>query len=109
MPWMTLWVDPVPFTWHRGVTIYHTYNDMEATRGFHFYRFTTAAKDADPRFYFDVRALPLASVARLVALDSKAAAATEQALIRDIIHEAIDYGLLRQNEHPQISTDAAFA
>lgn len=106
MPWVTLWIDPVPFTRHRDVTIYHTYNDMEALRGFHFYRFTTAPKDADPRFYFDVRELPLASARRLAALDPKAAAATEQAIIRDII-EAIDLGLLRQNERPRILADAA--
>jgi hypothetical protein len=97
MPWLTLWVDPVPFTTHDGVTVYHTYNDMEARRGFHRFRFTTAASDADIRFHFDVRELPLASTARLSKLDQGAGLAVEQAIIRDIIHEAIDGGLLRED------------
>lgn len=95
MPWLTLWVDPSSFTTHRSVTIYHTYNDMEAQRGFHRFRFTTSASDADARHYFDVCELPLASTSRLRERYPGAAAAMEHAIIRDIIHEAIDRGLLR--------------
>ena len=69
MPWLTQWVDPAVFTRHRGITIYHTYTDMEATSGAARFCFTTSENDGDPRWYFDVRELPLASTARLRALD----------------------------------------
>ena len=97
MPWLTLWVDPVPFTTHRGVMIYHTYNDMEARAGFHRYRFTTSASDADARFHFDVRALHGPKAARLRHSGEVMEPDAEHALIREIIHEAIDCRYLRQN------------
>lgn len=94
MPWLTLWVDPIPFTTHGGVTIYHTYNDMEATSGLHPYCFTTQPSDAEEKFYFDVRDLPGAARLRSVPMDMPDA---EYALIREIVHDAIDCGLLCRN------------
>lgn len=98
MPWLTLWVQPIAFTTHRGVTIYHTYNGMDVSCGIHPYRYTTAKSDAYERFHFDVRELPVVAAARLDTLDEGACLAVEQAVIREIIHAAIDYGVLRTEE-----------
>jgi hypothetical protein len=94
MPWLTMWVDPVSFTSHGGVTIYHTYNDMEARSGFHRFRFTTHRSDADARFHFDVRALHGPQAARVRNSDEAMHPDEEYALIRDIIHDAIARGVL---------------
>lgn len=91
MPWVTLWAEPVSFTRHRGVTIYHTYNGMDARKGFHRYRFTTSASDADERFYFDVRDLP-GGKERLGSAGERMSPDEEHALMRALIHEAIDRG-----------------
>jgi hypothetical protein len=101
MPWLTLWVDPVPFTTHRGVTIYHTYNDMDARSGFERFRFTTSKNDGDPCCCFDVRDLTAAGASVLRNLDCDTTA-LEQAAIREIIHAAIEKSILKADQPPSL-------
>jgi hypothetical protein len=94
MPWVTLWAEPISFTRHRGVSVYHTYYGMDARKGFQRFRFTTLPSDADERFHFDVRDLPVPGAVRLKGIGSDVTPEEEQALIREIIHDAIDRGIL---------------
>lgn len=95
MPWVVV---PLPYTEHDGVRIYSTRDEFEG--GEHRYRFSTSIDAADERYHFDVRDLPLASVRRLTELDWRWAGWIEDVVIRDIVHEAIERGLLRENEMP---------
>src|SRR5262245_3017925 len=97
MPWMTLWVEPIPFTTHLGVTVYPTDDDLDAKSGFHRYRFTTSKNDADTLYWFDVRELlgtTLGAQTRLHCDDPDA----EHAVIRELVHSAIERGILKADE-----------
>jgi hypothetical protein len=95
MPWLVI---PLPYTEHNGVRIYSTPNDKGG--GFHRYRFSTLMYDeGDERYRFDVRALPLESVRKLEQADWPNEWDEDRAIL-DIIHEAIDRGLLRESAFP---------
>lgn len=96
MPWVVV---PLPYTEHCGVPIYHTRNEAEG--GWHRYRFSTSIDAKDERYHFDVRELPLESVRRLTELDWRWADWIEDRVILDVVHEAIDRGLLRKNDVPR--------
>lgn len=122
MPYITSWVDPEVFLVHKGITVYHTYNDNDFGQGRLTYWFTTNGfSDEDS---FDVRELDVPSKVRLndhppfLSASSNPAFETaseeqkaewrqqwaawhdggEENIIRAMIIEAIDLGLITAPE-----------
>lgn len=85
MPTKTTWIAPEVFLEHNGVTVYHTYQDNDYEAGPMEYWFTLNGEDDDDDDHFDVRDLDVPSRARME---------TEPGMIKTVIREAIDLGIL---------------
>lgn len=94
MPYQRTWVDPDRYLYHRGVLVWHTYNDDYYDSPSTNY-FTTDWDNADTDYHFDIRDQPEWT---------EAAVSNPGMSYYDLRHEAlklmIDKGVLIQDEHP---------
>ena len=125
MPMTSEWIAPEIFTTHNGVIIYHTYNDEELDQGQNTYWFTTSHNDCEPEFHFDARELDVPARAQLGGHPPYISSTTDSAIekqrketlwakwrerepeiMREIIHQAIEGGILVQDQ-PVARAEAA--
>lgn len=89
MPYTQEWVAPEVFMQHKGVTIYHTYDDGDFNNGPMKFWYTTCENDTEVKFHFDVRDLPT-DIPRPVLNKS------QECECKRIISDAINSGLIKQ-------------
>jgi hypothetical protein len=86
MPYRTEWIEPEVFLTHKGITVYHCYNDDDFDDCLHYW-YTTSDQD-DHTCDFDVRELP---TYHAICDDE---CKDEDEGDREVIIDAIDRGIL---------------